>query len=536
MSPAKFRFNLKYFVWTLFLCLISFSDTYSFQRKPNVVLILADDLGYGDVQYLTPDSKIPTPNINNLAKNGISFTNAHSPAAVCTPTRYSILTGKYPWRSKRKKGVSWVWEGPWIERDQFTLGKMFQQNGYRTACIGKWHLGMDWPTIDGKPATTSNEGRNVDYLRDIQNGPVDRGFDFYFGQPVPSFPPHGFVENRRLVEQPTDWLGNETNSSGLSYGIPGAMTPGWKYENLMTELTDKAIEWVRESSSNDEIPFFLYFPMSAPHTPIAPNENFIGKTDVGMYGDYVYEMDYHVGRLLKALKQYGLDNNTIIIFTSDNGPLNADGKTGKVGSLIKNYQHNSSALLRGMKSDAWEGGHRIPFIVSWPAGLGKGGSSDALISQVDLMATLASLTNVPLNPLYTGDSFDFSPVLHGKTGKVRNEIVGQSGNGVLSIQTFEWKLILSSGGGGSWNLAGALPKKILNNDGTSTWENVQLYKISNDMNECSDVAMENPQIVKHLMLRLKEIITKDFSIGQDEKLKDEAKLWKEVEWVDDINR
>ena len=287
MNALKLKVLLFLFIPVSALCTWSQESS----KRPNVILILADDLGYGDISHLNSNSKISTPNIDDLAKRGISFTNAHAPASVCTPTRYSILTGEYPWRSERKKGVNWVWEGPLIDRDRITLADLFQQVNYSTACIGKWHLGLDWPTIDGLPATLQNEGRNVDYSKDIQNGPLDLGFHYYFGQEVPGFPPHGFIENKRLIEPPGEWFNRDSNGYDFPFGISGAMIPGWDYTQLMTNLTDQAIDWIRLKSEDELNPFFLFFTMSAPHTPIVPRLDFIGKSDAGKYGDFVLEMD-----------------------------------------------------------------------------------------------------------------------------------------------------------------------------------------------------------------------------------------------------
>ena len=419
-------------------------------KQPNIIFIMADDLGYGDVQSLNPASKIRTPFIDKLASQGLSFINAHAPAAVCTPSRYSFLTGRYSWRSKRKRGVTWVWERPMIENGIFTVGQMLRNQGYSTACIGKWHLGVDWPTRDGLPAS----GENVDYDKSIKNGPVDRGFDYYFGQEVPSFPPHAFIENNRMVVKPTEWMDNSGE------GIAGAMAPGWRYENLMHSLTRKAIKYIKDQTLNvPEKPFFLYFAMTAPHTPIAPHENFEGKTEVGRYGDYVHEMDHHVGRILFVLDSLGITKNTLVIFTSDNGGINEDGLkySSAVGALVKNYGHNSNGKLRGIKSDAWEGGHRVPFIVRWPGNIKEKSTSDALISHVDMMATFAALTGAQLPGNVAEDSYNMMPLFMGKTTSIREALVAQSGEGILSIQKGDWKLIPCSGGGGKWSGVGELP-------------------------------------------------------------------------------
>lgn len=495
--------------------------------KPNIIVILADDLGYGDIKAMNSKSKIPTPNIDKMVSEGVLFTNAHAPAAVCTPSRYSILTGRYSWRSERKKGVTWVWEGPMIENDRFTIGDMLKNQGYNTACVGKWHLGVEWPTTDGFPATLKNHGKNIDYDKPIKNGPTSLGFDYYFGQEVPSFPPHAFIENDRLVVKPTEWM--EPGNTGL----PGAMASGWRYEDLMYSITDKAIQYIKDQAYRDvSKPFFLYFAMSAPHTPIAPHENFFGKTEVGRFGDYVYEMDYHVGRVLNLLDSLEISKNTLVVFLSDNGGVNEDGLryTSEIGDLIKNYGHNSNGILRGIKSDAWEGGHRIPFIVKWPGHVKANSTSEALVSGVDLMATFAALTGEKLSEKVAEDSYNILPVIEGKTKVAREALVTQSGEGILSIQKGDWKLVLCSGGGGKWSGIGHLPVKETVN-GKQIWKNVQLFNLTNDIGEKTDLASSNQELVVDLIKLLKQYILAGRSNpGAPIRSGNEA-LWEEVEWV-----
>lgn len=509
-------------------------------KKPNILVILADDLGYGDIQSLNPDSKIPTPILNKLASEGMQFTNAHAPAAVCTPTRYSLLTGRYSWRSDRKKGVTWVWEGPMIEKGQYTIAEMLHHQNYATACVGKWHLGMDWPTTDGLSATMQNEGRNVDYDQPIKNGPIDLGFDYYFGQEVPSFPPHAFIENDHMLIKPTEWLENKEMmgvSGSPPPGIPGAMAPGWRYEDMMYKITDKAIDFIKKHTQNTpDKPFFLYYAMSAPHTPIAPHENFQGKTEVGRYGDYVYEMDYHVGKILNLLDSLDIAENTLVIFSSDNGGVNADGLkyNSKIGDLITNYGHDSNKGLRGMKSDAWEGGHRIPFIVRWPGHVQAGSTSNALISQVDFMATFAAITGAKLPESVAEDSYNMLPLFEGRTPHVRDALVTQSGEGILSIQKNDWKLVLSSGGGGKWNGKGELPYlEII--EGQKIWKNVQLYNTASDISENDNLAGKNPEKLTELIALLKDYIVDGRSTAGKPIYNEKNTLWEEVEWVKQVD-
>lgn len=502
-------------------------------QQPNIIFIMADDLGYGDVQSFTPTSKIPTPNLNKLASQGLSFTNAHSSASVCTPSRYSFLTGRYSWRSRLKKGVLWVWDRPLIDSGQFTVGEMLKTQGYHTACIGKWHLGVEWPTTDDVPAILKSHGKNVNYDAAIKNGPTTRGFDYYFGQEVPGFPPHAFIENNRVIVKPTDTL-----AKGIS-GVQGAMAPGWRYEDLMFAITDKSIQYIKDQTlNNPEKPFFLYFAMSAPHTPIAPHENFQSKTKVGRYGNYVYEMDFHIGRIMNVLDSLQIADSTLVVFSSDNGGVNEDGLkySSTVGALTENYGHNSNGELRGIKSDALEGGHRVPFIVRWPGNIAQNKKTDALVSQVDMMATFANLTGANLPENVAEDSFDITPILRGQSENIRDNLIVQSGEGVLSIIQDKWKLILCAGSGGKLGQSayvGSLPELSLI-EGKPVWKNIQLYNLATDIHEEKNVASEHQSRVASMMKLLKQYIVMGRSNTGKSLSHGKTQLWREIQWITQI--
>jgi arylsulfatase A-like enzyme len=494
---------------------------------PNIILILADDLGYGDVETYNPESKIPTPHLNGLAREGIHFTNAHAPAAVCTPTRYSILTGRYPWRSRLKSGVLWIWDGPLIERERLTLGAMLQQKGYHTACIGKWHLGWVWPTLDGEAPTLQNEGGNVDYSREIEEGPITYGFDHYFGDDVPSFPPHAFIENDRLVVKPSVWHEGKP-------GAPGAMAPGWTYEALLPALTKRAVDYLEDRAEDPaDSPFFLFFSLSAPHTPIAPDQPFLGKSGAGRYGDFVHQVDHSVGLLLQKLEELGISENTLVIFTSDNGSVPFDGENyvGTFGSIYQ-YGHRPNGDLRGVKSDIWEGGHRVPFIARWPGQIPGGTVSNRLISLTDLMATFAALAEFTLPEQSAEDSQDILPSLLGKhEADVGEDRVFQSGKGILALHQGPWKLIMSSGSGGSWSQPkGELPYRDTL-EGKVIWRNVQLYHLEKDPGEAENLADLYPESVEEMANRLKEIILEDIQGGIPEDSAGMSVLWEQVAWI-----
>ncbi len=500
------------------------------EKLPNIIFILADDLGYGDVEVYNPESKIPTPYLNKLAEEGITFTNAHAPAAVCTPTRYSILTGKYPWRSRLKQGVLWVWDKPLISEREFTLPKMLRERGYHTALIGKWHLGWNWPTIDGKPASLENEGRNVDFKKKVTGGPLATGFHYYYGDDVPGFPPHTFMENERAAIFPEDWYEGPPGISG-----PGA--PGWTYEALLPAITQKAIAYIKDQvRNNEEQPFFLFFSMTAPHTPIAPVEEFAGKSEAGQYGDFVYQVDHSAGQVMKALEELDIDKNTLVLFSSDNGAIPIDGTNyaGSFGSIY-DYGHYPNANLRGVKSDAWEGGHRVPLILRWPDKIETGSVSGDLVSLTDLLATFGAITGAVI-PVDEGvDSYNLLPFPRpGNKSPARKNLVTQSGNGILSYHKGDWKLIMSSGSGGSWlKPKGELPYKEIN-DSDKRWKNIQLYHLEKDIEEKNNLAEEYPEQVSELVNELAEIISSGRTRAGPALENAGPGLWKQVEWIEEI--
>lgn len=497
-------------------------------EKPNIIFILADDLGFGDVEHFNNFSKIPTPNLNKMAMGGASFFNAHSPAAVCTPTRYSFLTGKYPWRSDKKNGVLWVWGKPFIKKEDFTVARMLQDQGYHTACVGKWHLGWNWPTIDGQPATLENEGRNVDYSQPISGGPVELGFNYYFGDDVPGFPPHAFIENDRMAEPPNSWF-------NLKPFIAGASTEGWRYEDLLTKTTDKAVDYIVDRAHKEE-PFFLYYAMTAPHTPIAPHENFVGKTNAGIYGDFVHEVDHSVGRLVKVIDSLGVAENTILIFTSDNGSTTQDGTdyNGLVGSMKSKFNHDGSGGLRGLKADIFEGGHRVPFIVRWKGKIEPATSSNAMIQHTDMMHTFASLTNYNLKDNQGIDSFNVLPNIMGTDeNSFREALVTQSSKGALAVQIDEWKLIMSSGSGGFWTKPFGEYPEVMISDGEIDWSNVQLYNLNNDLAETKNLAKKFPDKVNELAFKLKQYVLNGRS-RDDLSTEKEIELWDPVKWIESL--
>jgi len=409
------------------------------RQRPNVVMILADDLGYGDLGCYSADSKIPTPNLDQLAAEGMRFTDAHSPSAVCSPTRYGLLTGRYAWRTEMKSRVLWAFDRPLIEPDRWTIARMMQITGYHTACIGKWHLGWSWPTADGKPldlpfkigepgphAKRVRLARFVDYSKPLGGGPLGAGFDFYFGDDVINQPPFLWIENNRCLTLPT--LPNHPNV--LRGSSNGPCTPGWDQAKVLPEMTRRAVEYLRKRGTGKDQPFFLYFPLTAPHVPIVPPDQFAGKSVYGPYGDFVHYVDWIVGRITTTLEETGAATNTLLVFTSDNG------------SYARNLKgHRPNGALRGRKGQIFEGGHRVPLIIRWPEQVAASSRNDQLVGLNDLPATLAAILKSPIEEGAAEDSINLMPTLRDPEKSVRDSIVHHSVKGEFALRAGKWKMI-----------------------------------------------------------------------------------------------
>jgi len=413
--------------------------------RPNIVYILADDMGFGDLGANNPDSKIPTPNLDRLATEGMRFTDAHAASAVCSPSRYGLLTGRYCWRTPLKRGVLWPWDPPLIEPDRMTVAKLLREQGYRTACIGKWHLGWTWATLDGEPACKGTDigvldraqrhamESNIDYTKPMRGGPVDCGFDSYFGVDVPNFPPYTWFEDDHLLDAPI-----EEKPDGM-FGLPGKMKPGWALEKMVPAFVQRAEAYIEASGPE---PFFLYLPLTSPHTPIVPNEAFIGTSGAGLYGDFVCEVDWVVGQVMAALDRKGIADETLLIFTSDNGPECIPAADGGAYEHARVHGHYSMAHLRGVKRDAWEGGHRVPFVARWPGVTPAGSVCDQLMGLIDLTATLAELFGFELAADDGQDSVSALPLLRGKLdAPVRDTLIYHSCHGKFAIRQGDWVFI-----------------------------------------------------------------------------------------------
>jgi len=473
-------------------------------RRPNIVYILADDMGYGDLACQNPKSKIPTPNLDRLATQGIRFTDAHAPTAVCTPTRYAVLTGRYCWRSWMKKGVLGPYGKPVIEPGRLTVPAMLKSVGYKTACIGKWHLGWAWPTADGEPAAAAGKkatvpeegsakkrgGRKIDFTKPIAEGPTTRGFDTYFGTDVPNYPPYCFIENDRTLGIPT------IPKPNTMFGNPGLMLEGWDLVQILPTLTKRAVACVEAAAKTPDKPFFLYFPLTSPHTPIVPAPEFKGKSGAGDYGDWVHQTDWTVGQVLDAIDRGGLAENTLVIFASDNGPEHF------AYTRIREFGHYSMGDLRGLKRDTWEGGHRVPFMARWPGKIKPGTTSSETVCHVDLMATLAALLGIPLPDDAAEDSYSILPALLGeKLGKpIREATVHHSCNGKFAIRQGDWVFIDAPTGDDNKE-----PDWLKEERGYKphTFPG-ELYDVSKDLSERRNLYAEHPEIVERLKALLEK--------------------------------
>lgn len=477
--------------------------------KPNIVFILADDLGYGDVRCYNAPSKIPTPNLDRLAAEGIRFIDAHAPDAVCTPSRYGLLTGRYCFRSRLKAGVLPPWGEPLIEPSRLTLPAFLRQHGYATACIGKWHLGWNWPTKDGQPPASKDGLGNIDFTKPVADGPTTRGFDSYFGVDLPNYPPYCFIENDRTVGLPS--VPGPLQKGAINR--PGPMLPGWNLTNILPQITRRAVRYLEDAAKAPK-PFFLYFPLTAPHYPIVPAPEFKGRSKAGDYGDFVAQVDATVGEVVSALARTGLATNTLIFFTSDNGPEVVEIDPGAY-ERIRRYGHSSMDDLRGAKRDTWEGGHRVPFLARWPGHIPPGAVSAETVCHVDLMATCAALLGAKLPPNAGEDSYNILPALRDEKLKdpIRQATVLHGGNGKFAIRQGEWVLIdaLTGDGNGGRNRPGE-PDWFKQERGYTTNQFPgELYNLGDDLPQRRNLYGEKPEVVQRLKALLEKYKTEGHS-------------------------
>jgi arylsulfatase A-like enzyme len=478
--------------------------TWSADSKPNIVYVLCDDLGYGDVKCLNPDSKIATPHFDRLAAEGMIFTDMHSGSSVCTPTRYGILTGRYSWRTRLQRGVLGGLSPRLIEPGRLTVAALLKQQGYHTAAIGKWHLGMDWAKLPGKEVSklnieTPEQVWNVDFAKPIANGPTSLGFNYYFGISASlDMVPYTFLENDRVSVLPT-----VEKTFPMMLGRAGGQTrkgpaaPQFEAADVLPELTAKAVGHIanRAADAKNGRPFFVYLPLASPHTPILPTSEWQGKSELNPYADFVMQTDAAVGQVLKALEQHGLTENTLVIVTSDNGC----SPQAKFDELLAKG-HNPSYRFRGHKADIFEGGHRIPFLARWPGRVKPGMRSDLVFCLTDLMATCADILDVKLPDNCAEDSVSFLPALEGSARRpLREAVVHHSINGSFAIRQGDWKLAMCPGSGG-WSA----PRP--GRDDTSSQPPVQLFDLASDIGEKHNLQDRYPEVVQRLTALLEKYV------------------------------
>lgn len=494
-------------------------------QRPNIVVVLADDLGFGDVSCNNPASKIQTPHVDRLAREGMRFTDAHTPSAVCTPTRYGLLTGRYCWRTRLKYRVLDGFDPPLIEPGQVTVASLLKGQGYRTACIGKWHLGMQWTDKKGQPVPAvpldrkepPRAGFEVDFTKPFTGGPVGVGFDHYFGISASlNMSPFCYLVNDRVLRLPVLKQKRMRDNNFMAVD-EGVRSPDFTIHGVMPRLAGEAVAFIEEcAAAADKKPFFLYAPLTSPHLPVVTNAEYKGKSQAGDYGDFVVETDAFLGALLETLDRTGLAENSLVLFTSDNGGLYHYWEAKEADDVkhyqvrgraahIREYGHQGNAHLRGTKADIWEGGHRVPFVVRWPARTPAGTVSAELVELTDLLATVAAITGVDLPAGAGEDSRDILPaLLKAKPEKpVREYAIHHSMSGVFGIREGPWKLVPHHRGSGGFSQ----PKQL---DPAKEGGPVgQLYNLETDPSETQNVYAEHPEIVQRLEKKLREVQGRD---------------------------
>lgn len=484
------------------------------QKQPNIVFILADDMGYGDVSCLGAKSKIKTENIDQLASEGVVFTDAHSSSSVSTPTRYGILTGRYNWRSTLKEGVLYGYDKALIAPGRETMASMLHKQGYTTAGIGKWHLGWDWNNIDaGKD--------KIDYSQPVANGPTTRGFDYFYGfSGSLDMAPYVYVEN----DMPTSLPNRKTVNKGrFSWWREGPTGADFEHEKVLPNLTERACKYIKDKARSNQ-PYFLYLPFPAPHTPILPTEEFRGKSGLGEYGDFVLMVDAMVGKVMQAVRESGEEDNTIFVFTTDNGCSPAAGI-----DEMQQLGHYPSSIYRGHKADLFDGGHRIPCIVRWPQ-KAKPHKVEQTVCLTDFYATFAAVNGYQLQDTEAEDSYNILPAITSTTEvePIREATVHHSIAGQFTIRKGEWKLLLSPSSGG-WSQPRPENKKML--EGLPP---VQLYNMKEDPSEQHNVEAEHPELVKELRTLLIKYIKEGRSTPGAPQKNDGNYPWKQLGWMENL--
>ena len=488
-------FHFHWLAAPLLVLLAGFSPTMA--AAPNIIFILADDMGYGDVGVLNNDSQIPTPSLDRIAREGMTFHDAHSPSAVCTPTRYGVMTGRYCWRSPLKRGVLNGYGTPLIEKDRPTVASILKQAGYQTGIVGKWHLGLNF----GK----REDSTSLDFNKLVKDHPGTRGFDDSYIIPASlDFPPYVYIENGRVtnpvtVEQPAQ-------------KFPAFLRTGPRSEDLVMEdclddLLSQATGFIRRQSTKEQ-PFFLYFPLGAPHKPVLPHARFQGKTKLGPYGDFIVQVDWTVGQILKTLDECEISEKTLVIYTSDNGSFmqrrNEEDATGHVDDetiqAFRADRHRSNHVFRGTKADIWEAGHHVPFLARWPGTIESGSRCDETICLVDFFATAAEISGATIPPGAGQDSFSLLPLMQGNSwSRQRDPVIHHSAGGAFAIRQGKWKLVLCNGSGGR-----EMPR------GKPFQKPYFLFDMTEDISERQNVIGDHPELARQLEKKCLELRDRDY--------------------------
>lgn len=483
-------------------------------QQPNIVFIFADDMGYGDVSALNENSKLNTVNIDRIANEGVIFTDAHSSSSVSTPSRYSLLTGRYNWRSDMKYGVLGGYSKSLIRQDRRTIANVLRDKGYTTACIGKWHLGWNWNNIEAGYD-------EVDFTKPVTEGPTTRGFDYFYGiSGSLDMIPYVYLENEMPTAQPNRIT---VNKGKFSWWREGPTASDFVHEEVLPNFVNRAVHYIDEKANSGQ-PFFLYLPLPAPHTPILPIKEYQGKSGLNPYGDFVLMVDDMVGKVLRALDDNGIAENTIIVFSTDNGcSREADfEELGKKG-------HDPSYIYRGSKSDLYDGGHRIPCVLRWPKKV-KHHVVNQTICLTDFFATFAAVNDYQVKDFEGEDSYNLLPlILNTKEDNViREATVHHAIYGDFTIRCGDWKLLLAPSSGG-WSY----PSPVKDTAYVKTLPSVQLYNMKTDPEESKNVYAEHPEVVKKLRDILIRYVKDGRSIPGKPQRNDGPEVWKQLKWMED---
>lgn len=474
--------------------------------KPNIICIFADDMGIGDVSHTT--GKAATPHLDRLAKEGMRFTDAHTTSSVCTPSRYGLITGRYNWRTRLQRSVFFnPHDAPLIKKDETTVASMLKDAGYNTACVGKWHMGIGWQFFEEKrPLAKGQRGQgwDIDYTQPAIT-PTSNGFDYFFGiQASLDMAPYVYIENEKATEIP-----NVTKA----FKRPGAAGEKFEAIDCLKTFAEKSVAFIDRCSEEDK-PFFLYLPLTSPHTPIVPSKDWQGKSDIGAYGDFLMETDWVVGQVLQAIDKHELEDNTLVMFTTDNGCSPA----AKIDDLVAKG-HLPNGNLRGHKADIYEGGHNVPFIVKWPGNVSPGTATNRLTCTTDFIATCADIVGAELSESEAVDSVSFLETLKDPTAIERDAIVHHSIGGNFAIRKGNWKLCFCPGSGG-WSS----PRPGKAKPGSPAG---QLFNLADDPAEQKNLFETNPDKVAELTELMQKYIDDGRSTtGPKQENAVEISLWK----------